>query len=95
MFSSFKSADSSELESIRGAYTGIDQSVLNSTIEGLVTGNSTTNTKSGDNTITETFDGTNGIYNVLQNSGSNVLMQNATVVNVTINNQATQSNSSQ
>lgn len=53
------------------------------TLEGVVTGNSATNVATGANTIqASSFAGASGIPIVIQNTGANVLIQNATVINL-------------
>ncbi|TBR40723.1 hypothetical protein EYV96_06715 [Dyella terrae] len=55
----------------------------NTTLNGTVTGNTASRVVSGSNAISgESFSGASGLPTVIQNTGSNVLIQNATVVNV-------------
>ena len=55
------------------------------TLNGTVDNNSASNIVSGNNAISGgAFQGTTGFPMVIQNSGSNVLIQNATILNVTI-----------
>lgn len=57
--------------------------IQNTNLDGTVSNNSADHVISGDNTITGgSFAGEVGIPVVIQNSGSNVLIQNATVLNV-------------
>jgi hypothetical protein len=52
-------------------------------LDGVVTGNSTTNVNSGANVIDSgAFANMSGIPVVIQNSGSNVLIQSATIINL-------------
>lgn len=52
-------------------------------LSGSVENNQAVNVTSGNNTITDgALSGANGLPMVIQNSGSNVLIQNATIVNV-------------
>ena len=52
-------------------------------LQGAVTSNSATNVVTGGNTIQSgAFSGASGIPIVIQNSGANVLIQNATVINL-------------
>ena len=52
-------------------------------LNGTVTGNSTVDVVSGNNAIAGgSFANSTGLPTVIQNSGSNVLIQNATIVNV-------------
>lgn len=65
-------------------YRGGDDSVENTVrIRGTVDGNTAQDTISGSNAITgDAFSNASGISTVIQNSGSNVLIQNGMVVNV-------------
>ena len=52
-------------------------------VDGKVDNNTADHVISGGNTITDTaFDSANGINTIIQNTGTNVLIQNAMVVNV-------------
>jgi hypothetical protein len=52
-------------------------------LKGTVADNSATNVATGTNTISDgAFSGSAGLSTVIQNSGNNVLIQNATIVNV-------------
>jgi hypothetical protein len=54
-------------------------------LNGSVSGNSAVNTYSGDNIISgEAFGNASGFVNTIQNTGNNVLIQSATIVNVSI-----------
>jgi hypothetical protein len=53
-------------------------------VRGSVDNNSATNVITGTNTISSSFAGAAGIPLVIQNTGNNVLIQNATIVNVHI-----------
>ena len=66
------------------AYRGGDDSVENDVdIHGQVGGNTAQNTISGNNTLSgDAFSNASGISTVIQNSGSNVLIQNGMIVNV-------------
>lgn len=66
------------------AYRGGDDSVENDVdIRGQVGGNTAQNTISGNNTLSgDAFSNASGISTVIQNSGSNVLIQNGMIVNV-------------
>lgn len=72
----------SQLASSRGGAdtsTAISDARLNAT----VTNNSATNVSSGNNTIDSgSFANMSGLPMVIQNSGANVLIQNATVINL-------------
>ena len=63
--------------------SGGTQVIQNTTLTGTVTNDSADHVVSGDNVITGgSFSGAAGIPTVIQNSGSNVLIQSATVLNV-------------
>jgi hypothetical protein len=51
-------------------------------VRGTVENNSATNVVTGNNTISASFAGATGVPMVIQNTGNNVLIQNATIVNV-------------
>ena len=51
-------------------------------VRGTVQNNSATNVVTGSNAITSSFAGASGVPMVIQNTGNNVLIQNATVINV-------------
>lgn len=71
---------SSSLESSRG---GFDYVHNDTQLSGTVANNVASNIRTGANTISEgAFSNASGFPVVIQNSGSNVLIQNATVVNV-------------
>lgn len=68
------------LGGLRGGDDSADNTIL---VNGLVDGNHAENILSGANTIGgEAFGNASGINTVIQNSGSNVLVQNAMIVNV-------------
>ena len=72
-----------------GADTKVNNTLTNitqtNTLNGTVDNNSASNIVSGNNAISGgAFQGTTGFPMVIQNSGSNVLIQNATILNVTI-----------
>ena len=69
-----------QLEHARGGSDGI---VTNADLRGTVSGNSASHVVTGGNTISAgSFAGASGIPIVIQNSGANVLIQNATVINL-------------
>jgi hypothetical protein len=74
-----------ELENARGR-EGIDITTLNNqNIRGILTDNTATNNTSGLNIIDHgSFAGAGGMFSVIQNSGNNVLIQDSTIINVTI-----------
>ncbi len=72
--------DAGELDSLRGGESTVDNDVL---IDGTVEGNTADHIVSGANVISDgSFANGNGINTVIQNTGSNVLIQNGMVVNV-------------
>lgn len=61
------------------------KTVLNlNDVRGSVDNNTATNVVTGHNTISASFAGAAGMPLVIQNTGNNVLIQNATIVNVQI-----------
>ncbi|SOY93577.1 conserved hypothetical protein; putative exported protein [Cupriavidus taiwanensis] len=75
-----KAVPVSTLDDIRG---GAEVTVNDMRLHGTVADNAAVNTLSGTNHITEgAFSNAAGIPTAIQNSGSNVLIQNATIVNV-------------
>ena len=70
----------SDLDSQRG---GSDVRLNDIHAGGNLTNNSAFNDTTGNNAITEgAFTGTSGLPMVIQNSGNNVIIQNATILNV-------------
>ena len=68
---------------LEGARGGSDTMTASAALRGAVTGNSAANIVTGGNTIdASSFAGAAGIPLVIQNSGANVLIQNATVINL-------------
>jgi hypothetical protein len=75
-----KAVPVSKLDDIRG---GAEVTVNDMRLHGTVAENAAVNVASGANRITEgAFANAAGIPTAIQNSGSNVLIQNATIVNV-------------
>ncbi|SOZ37947.1 hypothetical protein [Cupriavidus neocaledonicus] len=75
-----KAVPVSRLDDVRG---GAEVTVNDMRLHGTVADNAAVNTLSGANHITEgAFSNAAGIPTAIQNSGSNVLIQNATIVNV-------------
>ncbi|WP_117236173.1 carbon storage regulator [Vibrio maerlii] len=75
------------LESSRGGeyHLDIDNVVASSDIKGISAGNSVNNSVTGNNIIASgALMESSGITSVIQNSGNNVLIQNATVVNMSM-----------
>ena len=72
--------DAAVLERLRGGDGTVDNDVL---IDGTVGGNTADHIVSGANAISDgSFANASGINTVIQNTGSNVLIQNGMVVNV-------------
>ncbi|MDQ0143510.1 hypothetical protein [Cupriavidus necator] len=75
-----KAVPVSRLDDVRG---GAEVTVNDMRLHGTVADNAAVNTRSGANHITEgAFSNAAGLPTAIQNSGSNVLIQNATIVNV-------------
>jgi hypothetical protein len=75
-------ADLGKLEHSRGG-TDTFNTNNNANLSGVVTGNTAVNVVTGSNTIDAgSFANMQGIPVVIQNSGANVLIQNATIVNL-------------
>ena len=73
-----------ELANQRG---GADTHLNQNTATGTVAGNVASQLNTGSNTISESaFSNTNGIPIVIQNSGNNVLIQNSTILNLSLTN---------
>jgi hypothetical protein len=53
-------------------------------VNGKVVDNTAINNVTGHNTITNAFTGASGVPLVVQNSGNNVLIQNATIINLEV-----------
>ena len=78
-----KVSEAGQLERTRG---GSDTTVNDTRLSGVVSGNSATQVVTGANTIASgAFTDASGIPIVIQNSGANVLIQNATVINLKFN----------
>lgn len=75
-----------EMQQSRGGQNvELDYTSLASDIDGLSSGNTAINTVNGNNILSSgAFADSSGISNVIQNTGNNVLIQNSTVVNLTI-----------
>lgn len=72
-------ADLGKLEQSRGG----TETKNDMKLDGVVTGNSATNVSTGTNVIDSgAFSNMSGIPVVIQNSGANVLIQNATIINL-------------
>jgi hypothetical protein len=72
--------DVARLGQLRGGESTVENDVV---IDGTVDGNSADHVVSGSNTISDgAFSNATGINTVIQNTGSNVLIQNGMVVNI-------------
>ena len=70
------------LADLRG---GMDLTVNDMRLNGATTGNTATNVQTGGNFISEgSFANMSGLPVVIQNTGANVLIQNALILNVTM-----------
>lgn len=77
---SSKAADDAELDAARGG-AGASATLIDTRLAGQVSGNSANNVQTGWNVIDGgAFSNMTGIPIVVQNSGANVLIQNATVI---------------
>lgn len=76
-----------ELDGARGM-GGVDVTTLNTmNVKATLTNNTAINNVTGANVIdTSAFTGANGMFSVIQNTGNNVVIQDSTIVNVTIMN---------
>lgn len=71
------------VESLSELRGGTDITTNDMRLEGATTGNTATAVQTGHNTITDgAFNNLSGIPMVIQNTGANVLIQNALIVNV-------------
>jgi hypothetical protein len=79
---STKAADDAELDAARGG-AGANATLIDTRLAGQVSGNSANNVQTGWNVIDGgAFSNMTGIPIVVQNSGANVLIQNATVIHL-------------
>ncbi|PTN13326.1 hypothetical protein [Nitrosomonas aestuarii] len=80
-----KEASLDELDNARGR-EGIDITALNNLdVSATLTGNTANNNLTGTNMIdASAFTGASGMFSVIQNTGNNVIIQDSTIVNVTI-----------
>lgn len=81
-------AERASLEELDGTTgrEGIDVTAVNNmNVRALLSGNTATNNATGFNMIDNgSFAGSGGMFSVIQNSGNNVLIQDSTIINVTI-----------
>lgn len=79
-------APASTLEQLRGGSESVAPPINNiasdTQLRGTTDNNAATNVVTGNNAIQSSFSNAAGIPVVIQNSGANVLIQNATVVNL-------------
>jgi hypothetical protein len=85
LFSSAEKALPEELDNARGR-EGVDVTTLNlQNVRATLNNNQAYNNVSGYNIIADgSFAGASGITSVIQNSGNNVIIQDTTIVNVTV-----------
>jgi len=75
--------DADRLDGYRGGTQDLYQTVNEARLSGTVTDNAAVNVATGSNIVRDgSFANASGIPTVIQNSGANVLIQNATIVNV-------------
>ncbi len=84
-FSLAETVSVDELETARGR-EGVNITALNNmNVQAILNDNTANNTITGSNRIdTGAFAGSGGMFSVIQNSGNNVIIQDSTIVNVTI-----------
>tara|TARA_R110002073_G_scaffold159066_2_gene314323 strand:- start:516 stop:875 length:360 start_codon:yes stop_codon:yes gene_type:complete len=84
-FSAAETVSADDLENARGR-EGLDIDTLNKmNVQATLTDNTANNNVTGSNIIdTGAFAGSGGMFSVIQNSGNNVVIQDSTIVNVTI-----------
>jgi hypothetical protein len=75
-----------ELDQVRGLGGVIDiTTVVNSSLEANLSDNSAFNNINGANLIDEnSFTEASGVFSIIQNTGNNVIIQDSTIINVTI-----------
>jgi hypothetical protein len=75
-----------ELDQVRGRGGIVDiTTIVNSNIEANLSSNTANNNVTGFNIIDNgAFTEANGIFSIIQNTGNNVIIQDSTIVNVTI-----------
>ncbi|MFV8604084.1 hypothetical protein ACNRDG_07150 [Ralstonia pseudosolanacearum] len=78
-----QAVEASALEGYRGGTQPLYQTVNDARLSGTVTDNAAINVATGANIVRDgSFANASGIPTVIQNTGANVLIQNATIVNV-------------
>lgn len=84
-FSSSETVDLSVLDETRGTFTPDLMNLNNAVLSADSSGNSVTGGVTGNNFIDGgSFTNTQGLVNVIQNSGNNVVIQSQTIVNMTM-----------
>ena len=85
LLSSSEKVSEDELEKARGR-EGFDITAINNmNLQATLAGNTANNTVTGVNIIDNgAFTNAGGIFSVIQNTGNNVIIQDSTIVNVTI-----------
>ena len=74
-----ETADAARLDKARGGDAAMS---AEANLSGIVSNNSAINVVTGSNLIDSSFSNASGLPMVIQNSGANVLIQNATVINL-------------
>lgn len=82
---SSEAVDESILDEARGTFTPDLFNLNNAVLTGESSGNSVVGGVTGNNVIdSSSFTNTQGLVNVIQNSGNNVVIQSQTIVNMTM-----------
>lgn len=86
LFADASAVDNSELSEVRGTFTEDGaQAVGLAVLEANVLHVSANNAVTGNNTVTnDAFGSAQGVVSLIQNSGNNVVIQSATIVNMTM-----------
>jgi hypothetical protein len=64
---------------------GVADVTNNEYLDAILTNNSNTNSITGNNTIdTGSFNEASGVFSIIQNTGNNVIIQDSTIITVTI-----------
>ena len=72
-----------ELSETRGAFTPEQLGIAN--YDANLSSNNINSSATGQNNIsTDAFGNSNGVFNVVQNSGNGVVIQNSTIINLTL-----------
>jgi hypothetical protein len=77
-----KAVAGKDLERQRGGQETQTHVLNDMQVNGTVTGNTASRNATGHNNISNAFTGASGLPIVVQNTGNNVLIQNATIVNL-------------